>query len=112
VAKPLHVGISRLNRAIVDYSLARLEFTIAHPDAPEPPLLQRVGGFTESRPLASWADTMKRVATLGRYVDDMRAANSSLEGDPIFDRLVRSVRQVGVLAWHMESMHRRTGGGA
>jgi hypothetical protein len=97
----------------VDYSLARLEFTIAYPGAPEPPLLQRVGCSAESsHSPASWADTMKRVATLGKYVDDMREANRSLERDPIFDRLVRSVRQVGVLAWHMESMHRRTGGGA
>jgi hypothetical protein len=111
VAKPLHIGISRLNRAIVDYSLARLEFTIAYPDVPQPPILQRVGGLREAtRSVSSWADTMKRVATLSKYIDDMRTANISLDRDPVFDRLVKSIRHVGVLAWHMESMHRRTGG--
>jgi hypothetical protein len=111
VAKPLHIGISRLNRAIVDYSLARLEFTISYPQAPEPPVLQRVGGLAaSSRSVGSWTDTMKRVALLSKYVDDMRATDSSLDRDPVFDRLVKTIRQVGVLAWNMETMHRRAGG--
>ena len=111
MAKPLHVGISRLNRAIVDYSLARLEFTILYPDEPQPPVLQRVGALADgTRSIGSWADTMRRVATLSKYIDDMREANTSLDRDPVFDRLVKTIRQVGVLAWHMESMHRRAGG--
>jgi hypothetical protein len=110
VSRPLHIGISRLNRAIADYSLARLEFTIAYPEAPAPPIVQRVGGATASQPVSSWAQTMKRVATLSRYVDDMRAANISLDREPVFDRLVKAIRQVGMLAWNMESMHRRSGG--
>lgn len=106
----LHIGISRLNRAIADYSLARLEFTITYPEAPQPPVLQRIGAAATSQSIGAWAGTMKRVATLSRYIDDMRAANASLDRDPVFDRLVRSIRQVGMLAWNMESMHRRSGG--
>ncbi|HXW50795.1 MAG TPA: hypothetical protein VEJ41_02295 [Candidatus Acidoferrales bacterium] len=110
MSRPLHIGISRLNRAIADYSLARLEFTIAYPEAPAPPLVPRVGGTQVAQPVASWAQTMKQVATLSRYVDDMRAANIALDRDPVFDRLVKAIRQVGMLAWNMESMHRRSGG--
>jgi hypothetical protein len=111
VGRPLHIGISRLNRAIADYSLARLEFTISYPEAAHPPLLQRVGASAApAPPLGSWAQTMKQVARLSKFVDDARAADTSLERDPVFDRLVRSIRQVGVLAWNMESMHRRSGG--
>lgn len=53
---------------------------------------------------------MRRVAMLSRYIDDMRAANIALDRDPVFDRLVKAIRQVGMLAWNMESMHRRSGG--
>lgn len=110
MSRPLHIGISRLNRAIADYSLARLEFTIAYPEAPPPPIVQRVGSATAAPPITSWVQTMKRVALLSRYVDDMRAANSTLDREPVFDRLVKAIRQVGMLAWNMESMHRRSGG--
>ena len=110
MARHLHIGISRLNRAIADYSLARLEFTISYPDAPQPPVLQRIGGLTASQPIGAWAGTMKRVATLSRYIDDMRAANAALDREPVFDRLVKAIRHVGMLAWNMETMHRRAGG--
>lgn len=110
MSRPLHIGISRLNRAIADYSLARLEFTISYPDAPTPPIVPRVGGVSSTQPISSWAQTMKRVALLSRYVDDMRAANIALDREPVFDRLVKAIRQVGMLAWNMESMHRRSGG--
>lgn len=110
MSRPLHIGISRLNRAITDYSLARLEFTIAYPEAPAPPVVPRVGGSATAQPVTSWAQTMKCVATLSRYIDDMRAANISLDREPVFDRLVKAIRQVGMLAWNMESMHRRSGG--
>ncbi len=110
MSRPLHIGISRLNRAIAEYSLARLEFTITYPEAPSPPLVHRVGSGASPQPVSGWAQTMKRVAMLSRYIDDMRAANIALDRDPVFDRLVKAIRQVGMLAWNMESMHRRSGG--
>lgn len=112
MARHLHVGISRLNRAIADYSLARLEFALSYPDAPHPPVLSRVGGQSaSSRSTGTWADVMKKVARVGRYIDDMRSANTSFEREPVFDRLAKAAQHVALLAWNMETMHRRSGGG-
>lgn len=54
---------------------------------------------------------MKRIATLQSYLDAARAANSALDHDNSFARLARTANEVAVLAWSMESMHRRHGRG-
>jgi hypothetical protein len=111
VGKDLRIGIARLNKAIAEYSLARLEFTLLHPDGDQPPLLQRVGSLAPDEPaLGSWADTMKRVAILQSYIDAVKQADNALEREPSFERLVKCANHVAVLAWSMESMHRRYGG--
>ncbi|HEV2037063.1 MAG TPA: hypothetical protein VGQ96_00530 [Candidatus Eremiobacteraceae bacterium] len=111
MGRHLHIGIARLNKAIAEYSLARLEFTLLHPEAPEPPLLQRVGSQTpDEPPVSSWADTMKRVALLQNFIDATKAADITLQREATFDRLTKAANHVAVLAWSMESMHRRYGG--
>lgn len=111
MGRHLHIGIARLNKAIAEYSLARLEFTLLHPDGNQPPLLQRVGSQAPDEPaLGSWAGTMKRVAQLQSYIDAAKASDKALEREPTFERLVKTANHVAVLAWSMESMHRRYGG--
>jgi len=111
VGRHLHIGIARLNRAIAEYSLARLEFTLLHPEAQHPPLLQRVGSQAPDEPVVhSWADTMKRVAILQNFIDAAKTADTSLQREPSFERLTKAANHVAVLAWSMESMHRRYGG--
>jgi hypothetical protein len=108
VARHLHVGIWRLNAAIAEYSLARLEFTLLHPQLEEPPVIQRVGRrTTDLSPGRSWADTMKRVAMLRSYIDRTPATHADLKSDSGFGRLARTVDQVALFAWSMETMHRR-----
>jgi hypothetical protein len=111
VARHLHIGIARLNKAIAEYSLARLEFTLLHPDLTQPPVIQRVGSQAPDEPaVRNWAETMKRVAILQSYLDAVKTADMMLQREPIFERLTKTANHVAVLAWSMESMHRRYGG--
>lgn len=111
VGRHLHIGIARLNKAIAEYSLARLEFTLLHPDFAEPPLIQRVGTRTPEEPVVrNWADTMKRVALLQSYIENAKTDDLALQREPSFERLTKTANHVAVLAWSMESMHRRSGG--
>lgn len=109
MGRPLRIGIARLNRAIADYSLSRLEFTLLHPDGGEPPILDRIGGRPDQSGVHSWADMMKRVAMVQSYVDAAKDTDIALQRDPSFERLSKAVDHVAVLAWSMESMHRRYG---
>ena len=111
VGRHLHIGIARLNKAISEYSLARLEFTLLHPDLAEPPLIQRVGTHVPDEPVVrNWADTMKRIALLQNYIENAKTAEMALQREPSFERLTKTANHVAVLAWSMESMHRRSGG--
>ena len=111
MGRHLHIGIARLNKAISEYSLARLEFTLLHPDLAEPPLIQRVGAQIPDEPVVrNWADTMKRIALLQNYIESAKTADMALQREPSFERLTKTANHVAVLAWSMESMHRRSGG--
>ena len=111
MGKHLHLGIARLNKAIAEYSLARLEFTLLHPNVQTPPLIQRVGSQTPEEPIVrNWADLMKRVAILQAYIDAAKSAGIACQREPAFDRLTKAANHIAVLAWSMESMHRRHGG--
>ena len=111
MGRPLRIGIARLNKAIAEYSLARLEFTLLHPQDVPPPLLQRVGSQTSDEPVVqSWAEMMKRVAILQNFIDAAKGADAEPLREPSFERLTKVANHVAVLAWSMESMHRRYGG--
>lgn len=113
MARPLRIGIARLNKAIAEYSLARLEFTLQHPADDAPPLLQRVGTQPADEPaMQNWVDLMKRIAIIQSFVDAAKGANTRLSLEPVFERLTKAANHVAVLAWSMESMHRRRFGGA
>lgn len=109
MGRDLRIGITRLNKAIAEYSLARLEFTLLHTESTEPPLLQRVGSQPGETGIRNWADTMKRVAILQNYIEAAKNADTTLGREPSFDRLTKAANHVAVLAWSMESMHRRYG---
>ena len=112
MGKPLRIGIARLNKAIAEYSLARLEFTLQHPDEEPPPLLQRVGSQTGEEPaMQSWVDMMKRIAIMQSFIEAAKSADATLALEPAFERLTKAANHVAVLAWSMESMHRRRYGG-
>ena len=112
MGKPLRIGIARLNKAIAEYSLARLEFTLQHPDDTSPPLLQRVGVQQGEEPaMQSWVDLMRRIAILQRFIETSKADDAAASLEPAFDRLTKAANHVAVLAWSMESMHRRRFGG-
>ncbi|MBV8669218.1 MAG: hypothetical protein JOZ28_08395 [Candidatus Eremiobacteraeota bacterium] len=113
MGRPLRIGIARLNKAIAEYSLARLEFTLQHPADDPLPLLQRVGTQTSDEPvMQNWVDLMRRIAILQNFIDAARTANTRLALEPVFERLTKAANHVAVLAWSMESMHRRRFGGA
>src|ERR1700736_5994869 len=99
VGRHLHIGIARLNKAISEYSLARLEFTLLHPDLAEPPLIQRVGTHVPDEPVVrNWADTMKRIALLQNYIESTKTADMALQREPSFQRLTKRANHVAVLA--------------
>ena len=101
VARPLRIGIARLNKAIAEYSLARLEFTLQHPTDDAPPVLQRVGTQPSDEPaMQSWVDLMKRIAIIQSFVDAAKGADTRLALEPVFERLTKA------------AMHRRRFGGA
>jgi len=113
VGRPLRIGIARLNKAIAEYSLARLEFTLQHPEQAAPPLLQRMGASAADEPaFQNWAEMMRRIAVLQQFIESAKGADESLALDTAFERLTRAANHVAVLAWSMESMHRRRHGGA
>ena len=77
------------------------------------PLLQRVGTQPADEPaMQNWVDLMKRIAIIQSFVDTAKGANTRLALEPVFERLTKAANHVAVLAWSMESMHRRRFGGA
>lgn len=111
MARHLHIGIARLNKAITEYSLARLEFTLLYPQLSPPPLMQRVGSqATDVGAPGNWAEIMRKIALLQHYIEVAKTSDTTLEREAAFERLAKAANHVAVIAWSMESMHRRRGG--
>ncbi len=52
---------------------------------------------------------MRKIALLQNYLDGAKISDTTLGREPVFERLTKAANHVAVLAWSMESMHRRRG---
>jgi hypothetical protein len=85
-----------------DYTLARLEFAMDHPDLPAPPVLERLPDASEQTLRNRW-DALERqlddIAAFLRSLDDGRVAREDATFVALA-RIIRELDQVGrALRW-------------
>lgn len=81
--------------ATSEYTLARLEFTLAHAGAPPPPVLDRLPDASESTLRERWDRAETQLAAIVRYVKQAEAsADTEQRTGTAFRRLRRTVREL------------------
>lgn len=114
----LRLLLTSFNKSVMDYALARLEVALANPDAPAPPVVDRIGAQSrfdiefETR----WPGALAQVSFASDYVVDGNRGAIDVKRDLAWARLSRAVRMIGQFAESIESFGRergegRTGGG-
>jgi hypothetical protein len=85
-----------------DYTLARLQFAMDHPDLPAPPVLERLPDASEQTLRSRWVALERQlddIAAFLRSVDDGRVAREDATFAALA-RIIRELDQVGrALRW-------------
>ncbi len=78
-----------------DYSLARLEFAMQHPNDPAPPILDRLPDASEQTLREHWERLERQLETVRVYVRTFRGIGQAAErSDATFRRLARIAREL------------------
>lgn len=110
----LRLLLTSFNKSVMDYSLARLEVALANPDAPAPPVVDRVGvalrtGDDEFE--ARWPAALAQAALAARYVADGTSGAIGVERDLAWARLAKAVKMIGQFAESIECFGSERGEG-
>ena len=115
----LRLLLTSFNKSAMDYALARLEVALANPEAPAPPVVDRVGIHLHPGDDfdARWPTALAQVASASAYVVDGNRGAIAVKRDLAWARLSRAVKMVRQFADSIECFAHergegRIGGGA
>jgi hypothetical protein len=78
-----------------DYTLARLQFAMDHPDLPSPPVLERLPDASERTLRSRWETLERQVDDVTAYVRRLEAAGAGMpREDATFAALARIIREL------------------
>lgn len=100
----LRLLLTSFNKSVMDYTLARLEVALANPDAPAPPLVDRVGGqlFATEDFDARWPAAIAQVSNVSAYVADGNRGAIAVKRDLAWARMSRAVKLIRQFADSIE----------
>ena len=114
----LRLLLTSFNKSVMDYALARLEVALANPDAPAPPIVDRVGAHLrfDDDFEARWPVALAQAGAASKYIVDGNRGAIGVDRDLAWARLSRAVKMMGQFVESIESFGRqrgegRTGGG-
>jgi hypothetical protein len=77
-----------------DYALARLEFTMQHPDAQAPPLIERPPDASEDTLRRRWPEIERQLERARSHVKQFAVGGSKENEDPSTGWLTRTIREL------------------
>ena len=92
----LRLLLTSFNKSAMDYALARLEVALANPDAPAPPVVDRVGVHVHAGDDfdARWPAALAQVSLASAYVVDGNRGAIEVKRDLAWARLSRAVNMI------------------
>ena len=105
--------LTSFNKSVMDYALARLEVALANPDAPAPPLVDRVGVQAHAAEDfdARWPAAVARVSLASAYVVDGNRGAIPVKRDLAWARMSRAVKMIRQFADSIELFAHERGEG-
>ena len=81
-------------RVSADYSLARLEFAIAHPHAHAPPIIDRLPDASEASLRGAWPAVERQLEAAHAYAKHLPRSGGSQEQDASAGWLLRTIKEL------------------
>jgi hypothetical protein len=100
----LRLLLTSFNKAVMDYTLARLEVASANPGAPSPPVVNRLGPYLrlDDDLAAKWPAALRQAAVAAEYIAAGVAGTLRIKQDLAWGRLAQAVRMIEQFAESIE----------
>jgi len=109
----LRLLLTSFNKSVMEYALSRLEVALANPDAPAPPVVDRVGVQSQAAEDfdARWPSAVSQVSLASAYIVDGNRGAISVRRDLAWARMSRAVKMIRQFADSIELFAHERGEG-
>ena len=109
----LRLLVTSFNKSVMDYALARLEVALANPDAPAPPVVDRVGIQLRSDDDfdARWPSALAQASLVSAYIIEGNRGAIAVRRDLAWARLSRAAKMIRQFADSIECFAHERGEG-